>query len=62
MNEPNRVWWKIVVGAIIVLIQVANLPLYLGGGTQANTGLALSILLMIGGFYLVYRGFYPVKR
>lgn len=57
--EPKRIIWKIVVGAILVVVSVANLPLYMNGSTQANTGLALSILAILGGLYLVYRGFYP---
>ena len=59
MNEPQKVLWKIVVGAILVLLMAGNLPMYLGGSTQANTGLALSLLVIFGGFYLIYRGLYP---
>ena len=51
--------WKIVVGAILVVVSVANLPLYMNGSTQANAGLAVSFLMIFGGFYLVYRGIYP---
>lgn len=61
INGPKRVTWKIIVGALIVLVMMSNLPLYLGGGTQANTGLALSVLAILGGLYLVYRGFYPTN-
>ncbi len=59
---PKRIIWKIVVGVILVVISVMNLPLYLNGSTQANTGLALSFLAIIGGLYLVYRGLYPNPR
>lgn len=60
--DPQRTIWKIVVGAILVVVSVSNLPLYLNGSTQANAGLALSILAILGGLYLVYRGFYPSSR
>lgn len=59
MIGPKRVTWKIVVGAILVLITGSNLHLYQGGSTQANTGLELSIVAIIGGLYLIYRGLYP---
>ncbi len=59
--EQKRVLWKIVVGAIIVFIMAGNLPLYMGRSTQANTGLAISCLAIIGGLYLIYRGLYPPK-
>jgi hypothetical protein len=59
MNEPKRVVWKIVVGIILVLVMGSNLPMYLGGSTQANAGLAMSILAIGGGLYLIYRGLYP---
>ena len=60
--EQNRVTWKIVVGIILVLVMGSNLPMYLGGSTQANTGLALSLLVIFGGLYLIYRGLYPPNR
>ena len=59
MVEPKRVIWKIVVGIILVLVMASNLPLYLGGSTQANAGLAMSTVAIIGGLYLIYRGLYP---
>jgi hypothetical protein len=55
------VLWKIIVGGILILISVGNLPMYLKNSVQAMTGLALSILLIFVGFWLVYRGFYPKK-
>lgn len=58
MNE-KKVLWKIIVGAVVVLISAGNLPLYMNGSTQSNTGLALSALMMFGGFYLIYRGLVP---
>jgi hypothetical protein len=57
--NTNRVVWKIVVGAVLVLIAGSNLPLYINGSTQANAGLAMSMLAIGGGLYLVYRGLYP---
>ncbi len=59
VEKPKRVWWKIIVGGVLVLVMANNLPLYLGGSTQANTGLALSALAIFGGLYLIYRGAYP---
>jgi hypothetical protein len=59
--NAKRIVWKIVVGAFLILVSVGNLPLYTNGSTQANTGLALSILTICGGFYLIYRGIYPKK-
>ena len=61
MNS-NWIIWKIIVGGILVVVSVANLPLYLGGSPQANGGLAMSILAIAGGLYLVYRGFYPSQK
>jgi hypothetical protein len=55
----QRVIWKIVVGAILVIVSVVNLPLYLNGSAQANGGLTMSMLAIAGGFFLIYRGFYP---
>ena len=60
--DSKRITWKIVVGGILVVVSVVNLPLYLNGSTQANAGLAMSILAIFGGFYLVYRGFYPDRK
>ena len=59
MNGSKRVTWKIIVGAILVLVMGSNLPMYMGGSTQANTGLALSVIAILGGLYLIYRGLYP---
>lgn len=59
MNGPKRVLWKIIVGAILVLVTANNLPMYFGGSTQANAGLAMSVLMTFGGLYLIYRGLYP---
>jgi hypothetical protein len=60
MNE-KRVIWKIVVGAVLVLITAGDLPLYMNGSTQANASLAISALVIFGGLYLIYRGLYPNK-
>lgn len=60
--DTKRTIWKIVVGAILVAMSVTNLPLYMNGSTQANAGLAMSILAICGGLYLVYRGFYPNSK
>jgi len=57
--NAQRVVWKIVVGAVLVLISASNLPLYMNGSTQANAGLAMSMLMILGGLYLAYRGLYP---
>lgn len=62
MVGSKRVTWKIVTGAIIVLIMGNNLPLYLNGSTQANTGLALTVLAIVGGLYLIYSGLYPSTK
>ena len=59
MFGTKKVMWKIVVGVILVLVMGSNLPLYLGGSTQANAGLAMSALAILGGLYLIYRGLYP---
>lgn len=59
--ESKRKIWKIVVGGILVFVSVSNLPLYSGGSTQANTGLALSGITFIGGLYLIYSGFFSSK-
>lgn len=61
MPQNTRVWWKVVVGGILVLATAMNLPLYFGGSTQANTGLTLSILAIFGGLYLIYRGLFPSR-
>ncbi|MGB7207712.1 MAG: hypothetical protein WBD27_03540 [Pyrinomonadaceae bacterium] len=61
MVEPKRTVWKIIVGIILVLVMGSNLPLYLGGSTQANAGLAMSIVAIVGGLYLIYRGLYPLN-
>ena len=51
--------WKVIVGAILVVISAVNLPLYMNGSTEANAGLAVSFLVIFGGLYLLYRGIYP---
>ena len=51
--------WKVIVGAILVVISAINLPLYMNGSTEANAGLAVSFLVIFGGLYLLYRGIYP---
>ena len=57
--RANFVIWKIILGAILVIVSVSNIRMYLGGSTQENAALATSIVVIIVGFYLVYRGFYP---
>lgn len=57
--QPSRIIWKIVVGAILVLVTASNVPMYLNGSAQANGALAMSVLMICGGFYLIYRGLYP---
>lgn len=59
--QQKRVTWKIIFGGMIVFVAVSNLPLYTGGSTQANTGLAMSCLAILGGLYLIYRGLYSPK-
>ena len=61
MIKPKRVVWKIVVGIVLILAFGANVPLYMNGSTQANAGLAMSAIVIFGGFYLLYRGLYPPK-
>ena len=56
------VLWKVMVGAILFAIMVVNLPFYMSGSTEANTGLAVSGLVIFGGLYLIYRGVYPVNK
>jgi hypothetical protein len=62
MNQPERVLWKIIGGAILVIVTATNLTRYVGGSTQENAALALSLLVLFGGFYLIYRGLYPNSR
>ncbi|HQU82229.1 MAG TPA: hypothetical protein PKY59_03850 [Pyrinomonadaceae bacterium] len=57
--KPKRVMWKIIIGLVLVLTCVANTPLYLSGSNEANAALTTNFLVMIGGFYLIYKGFYP---
>ena len=59
--ERKKVIWKIVVGVILVLAFGANIPMYMNGSTQANAGLAMSFIAIIGGLYLIYKGLYPSK-
>ena len=54
--------WKVIVGAILVVISAVNLPLYMNGSTEANAGLAVSFLVIFGGLYLLYRGIYPYAK
>ena len=56
------VLWKVMVGAILLAVMVVNLPFYMSGSTEANTGLAVSGLVIFGGLYLIYRGVYPVNK
>jgi hypothetical protein len=60
--QEKRNLWKILVGAILVVVTTNTLPLYLGGGTQANTGLAISLVAIVVGLYLIYTGFFPRSR
>ena len=50
------------VGAILLAVMVVSLPFYMSGSTEANTGLAVSGLVIFGGLYLIYRGVYPVNK
>ena len=59
MERPKRVTWKIVVGCILLFVAANNLSLYQGGSTQANAGIAMSAVAIIGGLWLIYRGLYP---
>ena len=59
MVGQKRIIWKIVVGIILVLVMGKNLALYQGGSPQSNTGLSMSVIAIVGGFYLIYRGLYP---
>lgn len=59
MIKPKRIVWKIVVGIILILVSGGNVPLYMNGSTQANAGLAMSAIVIFGGFYLLYKGLYP---
>ena len=56
------VLWKVMVGAIFLAVMVVSLPFYMSGSTEANTGLAVSGLVIFGGLYLIYRGVYPVNK
>jgi hypothetical protein len=56
------VLWKVMVGAILLAVMAVNLPFYMSGSTEANTGLAVSGLVIFGGLYLIYRGVYPVNK
>jgi hypothetical protein len=59
--RQKKVIWKIVVGIFLVLGFGANIPMYFGGGTQANAALVTSFAVVSGGFYLIYKGLYPSK-
>jgi hypothetical protein len=60
--QEIMVLWKVIVGAILIVIMAVNLPLYMNGSTEANAGLALSCLVIFGGLYLIYRGLYPTNK
>ena len=59
MSKPERVIWKIVVGAVLVVVSISNIGLYTNGSTQANAALAMTALMIFGGCYLIYKGLYP---
>ena len=61
MIEPKRNYVKIIIGAVLVLIQVSEFPTYFKYplSTQLSAAIAMSILLFLGGLYLLYTGLYP---
>ena len=62
MIEPKRNYVKIIIGAVLILSSASRLPSYMHyslNNTEANAAIATSIVIILGGFYLVYKGFYP---
>jgi hypothetical protein len=57
--KPKRNIAKIGSGIILILATGNSVPLYLSGSSQANGSLMISFLIIIGGFYLLYKGIYP---
>ena len=50
---------KIIIGIILILAFGVNIPMYMSGSGEANAALATSLIAVVVGIYLLYRGLYP---
>jgi hypothetical protein len=62
--EPRKNYVEIIAGAILALMQIPSFPMYLEPplNTQKSAAIAVSIILFLGGLYLLYRGLYASNK
>jgi predicted negative regulator of RcsB-dependent stress response len=62
--RSERNYIKIVIGALLILVQIANFPLYFKStrNQQSDAALIFTFFAFLGGIYLLYTGLYPRKK
>ncbi len=66
IKPAGPIWWKVIVGSLLMLSQLANLG---GKGRPVSNNYdqqqganAMAVILFIGGGWLVYSGMKPVRN
>ena len=59
--QPKRNLVKIIIGIVLLISSIGNFPMMMKypNTTEGNAAFFTGICILLGSFYLLYRGFYP---